>query len=242
MQEAKGEAALGMHDDHRQRVYERFLREGLEGFEEHNALEFLLFLARARGDTNPLAHELIERFGSLSAVLDAPVEELEQLPQVGHSTAVVLKFIPQMCAYYLNNKASRKRRQLDSVEAASEYFWPKFLARTEEALYMAALNDRHLLLREVLVSEGGANAASVQVAKIVSEALRCGATGVILAHNHPRGLALPSGEDMAVTQEVYLTLRTLNIRLLDHLIFAENEYTSFAQTRYLDNVRLGYAP
>ena len=90
---------MGVHDDHRRRVYERFLREGLAGFEEHNAMEFLLFLARPRGDTNPLAHALIDRFGSLSAVLDAPIEELERVPGVGHSSAVVLKFIPQMCAY-----------------------------------------------------------------------------------------------------------------------------------------------
>ena len=87
---------MGVHDDHRRRVYERFLREGLAGFEEHNAMEFLLFLARPRGDTNPLAHALIDRFGSLSAVLDAPIEELERVPGVGHSSAVVLKFIPQM--------------------------------------------------------------------------------------------------------------------------------------------------
>lgn len=99
---------MGVHDDHRRRVYERFLREGLAGFEEHNAMEFLLFLARPRGDTNPLAHALIDRFGSLSAVLDAPIEELERVPGVGHSSAVVLKFIPQMCAYYLENKTSHK--------------------------------------------------------------------------------------------------------------------------------------
>ena len=69
---------MGVHDDHRRRVYERFLREGLAGFEEHNAMEFLLFLARPQGDTNPLAHALIDQFGSLSAVLDAPIEELER--------------------------------------------------------------------------------------------------------------------------------------------------------------------
>ena len=85
---------MGVHDDHRRRVYERFLREGLAGFEEHNAMEFLLFLARPRGDTNPLAHALIDRFGSLSAVLDAPIEELERVPGVGHSSAVVLKIYP----------------------------------------------------------------------------------------------------------------------------------------------------
>ena len=228
-----------MHDNHRQRVYERFLREGLDGFEEHNAMEFLLFLARARGDTNPLAHTLIDRFGSLSNVLDASIEELEEVPGVGHSSAVVLKFIPQMCRYYLKNKRSQKLTPLDSIKAVSEFFMPMFFGRMEEAFYMAAVDDRRMLLRCLLISQGTANATSVRVTKIVSEALKCGATGVVLAHNHPRGLTLPSGEDMSVTQEVYQALRLVNIQLLDHLIFNENEYISFAQTNYLENIRWG---
>ena len=227
---------MGVHDDHRRRVYERFLREGLAGFEEHNAMEFLLFLARPRGDTNPLAHALIDRFGSLSAVLDAPIEELERVPGVGHSSAVVLKFIPQMCAYYLENKTSHKV-PLTSVEEASAFFMPKFFARTQEAFYMAAVDDRRVLLRCVLISEGSANATAVSVAKVVSEALKCGATGVMLAHNHPRGITLPSSSDMAVTREIYRALRLVNIQLLEHLIFADNEFLSFVQSNYMDRIR-----
>ena len=190
---------MGVHDDHRRRVYERFLREGLAGFEEHNAMEFLLFLARPRGDTNPLAHALIDRFGSLSAVLDAPIEELERVPGVGHSSAVVLKFIPQMCAYYLENKTSHKV-PLTSVEEASAFFMPKFFARTQEAFYMAAVDDRRVLLRCVLIS-------------------------------------LPSSSDMAVTREIYRALRLVNIQLLEHLIFADNEFLSFVQSNYMDSIR-----
>ena len=208
---------MGVHDDHRRRVYERFLREGLAGFEEHNAMEFLLFLARPRGDTNPLAHALIDRFGSLSAVLDAPIEELERVPGVGHSSAVALKFIPQMCAYYLENKTSHKV-PLTSVEEASAFFMPKFFARTQEAFYMAAVDDRRVLLRCVLISEGSA-------------------TGVMLAHNHPRGITLPSSSDMAVTREIYRALRLVNIQLLEHLIFADNEFLSFVQSNYMDSIR-----
>ena len=202
---------MGVHDDHRRRVYERFLREGLAGFEEHNAMEFLLFLARPRGDTNPLAHALID-------------------------SAVVLKFIPQMCAYYLENKTSHKV-PLTSVEEASAFFMPKFFARTQEAFYMAAVDDRRVLLRCVLISEGSANATAVSVAKVVSEALKCGATGVMLAHNHPRGITLPSSSDMAVTREIYRALRLVNIQLLEHLIFADNEFLSFVQSNYMDSIR-----
>ncbi len=227
---------MGVHDQHRKRVYDRFLREGLAGFEEHNALEFLLFLARARGDTTPLAHALLDRFGGLAAVLDAPVEELESVPGVGHSSAVVLKFIPQMCAYYLESKVSNKT-PLDSVEAVSSFFMPKFFARTEEAFYMAAVDDRRMLLRCVCISQGNANSTAVSVSKIVSEALKCGATGVVLAHNHPRGIILPSSSDLAVTREVYRALKLVNVQLLDHVIFNDNEYLSFAQGQYMESIR-----
>lgn len=132
---------MGEHDQHRQRVYNRFLREGLMGFEEHNAMEFLLFLAHARGDTNSLAHRVIRTFGSLSAALDAPYEELVQVPGIGPSSAAVLKFIPQMCAYYLENKRDA-RRPLDSPSAAAEFLMPYFFAKTAEEFYVAALDDR----------------------------------------------------------------------------------------------------
>lgn len=227
---------MGEHDKHRQRVYNRFLREGLAGFEEHNAMEFLLFLARARGDTNALAHRVIRTFGSLSRALDAPVEELEQIPGIGHSSAVVLKFIPEMCAYYLNNKVNDKL-PLDSVEATSAFFMPRFFGKTQEELYMAAVDDRRMLVRCVQISQGTANATSVCVAKIVAEALRCGATGVILAHNHPRGITLPSSGDLATTTEVFRALRMVNIQLLDHLIFSDSEYLSFAATHYLTAIK-----
>mgnify|MGYP000361649410 CR=1 FL=1 len=227
---------MGVHDDHRRRVYERFLREGLAGFEEHNAMEFLLFLARPRGDTNPLAHALIDRFGSLSAVLDAPIEELERVPGVGHSSAVALKFIPQMCAYYLENKTSHKV-PLTSVEEASAFFYARnFFARTQEAFYMAAVDDRRVLLRCVLISEGSANATAVSVAKVVSEALKCGATGVMLAHNHPRGITLPSSSDMAVTREIYRALRLVNIQLVEHLILRTMNFF-LVQSNYMDSIR-----
>lgn len=169
-------------------------------------------------------------------MLDAPIEELERVPGVGHSSAVALKFIPQMCAYYLENKTSHKV-PLTSVEEASAFFMPKFFARTQEAFYMAAVDDRRVLLRCVLISEGSANATAVSVAKVVSEALKCGATGVMLAHNHPRGITLPSSSDMAVTREIYRALRLVNIQLLEHLIFADNEFLSFVQSNYMDSIR-----
>lgn len=227
---------MGEHDEHRKRVYSRFLREGLAGFEEHNALEFLLFLAKARGDTNSLAHALIRRFGSLAAVLDASVEELQEVPGIGYTSAVTLTFIPQMCAYYLENKRD-KSLPLDSVLASSSFFMPKFFGKTHEECYMAALDDKRRLLRCVQLSDGVNNATSLSVAKIVAETTRCGATGVILAHNHPRGITLPSANDLAATREIFRALRLVNVELVDHLIFCDDQYLSFADSSYLASIR-----
>ncbi len=227
---------MSVHDNHRKRVYKRFLNEGLQGFEEHAALEFLLYLAKVRGDTNPLAHELISRFGSLSEVLDASYEELLTVPGVGHASAVAIKFIPEMCAYYMENKLSKKK-MLVSVEDVADFFLPKFFAKTQELFYFAAVDDSRKLLRCILVSEGTGNFTAVEVAKVVAGATRCYATGVILAHNHPRSTSLPSANDIVCTRNVYKALKTVNIELIDHLIFSNNEYLSFAKTNYMESAK-----
>lgn len=230
---------MGIHDDHRQRIYNRFLREGLEGFEEHNAMEFLLFLVRARGDTNPLAHELIDRFGSVAGVLDAPIEELRKVPGIGGTSAVTLKFIPQMCAYYLESRQKHKKIVMRDIETTSEVFLPKFMARTTEALYMALVNDRRELIRLSLISEGNSNATAFPIDKIVKEMTYQGVSGVILAHNHPYGMPMPSHEDMAMTRRIYRLSAEVHVRLLDHLIFANGEYVSMAERGFLQQIKQG---
>ena len=81
---------MSIHDGHRQRLKDRFCKEGLDNFDEHQVLELLLFYCIPRMDTNPIAHALLQRFGSLSQVLEAPVEELEKVPGIGHNAAVFL--------------------------------------------------------------------------------------------------------------------------------------------------------
>ena len=231
---------MNEHERHRQRVYNRFLREGLAGFEEHNAMEFLLFLAHVRGDTNEIAHAVIDRFGSLSRALDAPYEDLVTVKGIGPTSAVVLKFIPQMCAYYLENK-TKKNEKLNSSERMAEYLRPKFFGKTTEEFYMVALDEKSNILRCVRISSGTGNATSVSASKIVAEASKAEAVSVVLAHNHPRGSALPSANDLCATRAILLALDTVGIELLDHLIFTETEYLSFADGVYMQRVRDGLA-
>lgn len=230
---------MGVHDGHRERLRARFLRHGLADFEEHTALELLLFYARPRCDTNELAHALIDRFGSFAGVLDAPVEDIVKVKGMGEPSAALLKMIPEMAAYYLNNR-TEPGVILDSTQKAGAFFQPKFFGKKQEMVYLAALDDKRKVLRCVCLSEEGiVNAVAISVKRIVAEAVSANATGVLLAHNHPSGLALPSMSDKSVTNQAFHALRMINIQLLDHIIVADGDYVSMADSGYIEMIAQG---
>ena len=228
---------MGVHEGHRERLRARFLKDGLSGFEEHNALELLLFYARPRCDTNEIAHALIQKFGGFSAVLDAPPEELAAVEGMGETSAVLLKLIPALCAYYLNSRQGAGV-VLDSTEKAGAFILPKFFGKMNEELHIAALDGKRKVLRSICLSdEGIVNAAPVSVKRIVGEAVSSNATGILLAHNHPGGLALPSANDRALTEQVFKALQLINIQLLDHLIIADGDILSMADSGYMQQLQ-----
>lgn len=222
---------MSIHDGHRQRLKERFRQEGLDGFNEVNALEMLLFYCVPRSDTNPLAHRLIERFGSFSAVLDASVEELEAVEGVGHNISTFLTFIPQVDRYYNDNK-NKNLKILTSVAQCGEYLRPKFINRKNEMVYMVCLDAKCKVLSCKQLGEGSVNSAGVPIRRIVDVALKMNASSVILAHNHPGGVAFPSSDDIQTTIRVSQALAGVDVVLTDHLIFADGDYTSIVDSGY----------
>lgn len=216
---------MAVHDGHRARKKEQFRTHGLDAFADHEALELLLFYAIPRVDTNPVAHRLIERFGSLDGVLSAPPEELEKVEGVGESAATLLSLILPLVRRS-RMTASKKPVILGTTQAAGEYFVDLFFGMREERLYEACLDAKGKLLRCAKVADGSVDAVSVNIRVIVENALKCGASAVVLSHNHPSGVALPSEDDNATTLAVYDALRTVDIRLLDHIIVADDDFVS----------------
>ena len=216
---------MAVHDGHRARKKEQFRTHGLDAFADHEALELLLFYAIPRVDTNPVAHRLIERFGSLDGVLSAPPEELEKVDGVGESAATLLSLILPLVRRS-RMTASKKPVILGTTQAAGEYFVDLFFGMREERLYEACLDAKGKLLRCAKVADGSVDAVSVNIRVIVENALKCGASAVVLSHNHPSGVALPSADDNATTLAVYDALRTVDIRLLDHIIVADDDFVS----------------
>ena len=216
---------MAVHDGHRARKKEQFRTHGLDAFADHEALELLLFYAIPRVDTNPVAHRLIERFGSLDGVLSAPPEELEKVEGVGESAATLLSLILPLVRRS-RMTAAKTPVIIGTTQDAGNYFVDLFFGMREERLYEACLDAKGKLLRCAKVADGSVDAVSVNIRVIVENALKCGASAVVLSHNHPSGVALPSADDNATTLAVYDALRTVDIRLLDHIIVADDDFVS----------------
>lgn len=220
---------MPIHDGHRERMKKRFLQEGLDGFTQVQALELLLFYCIPQKDTNPLAHTLLDRFGSLSQVLEAPVEELRKVPGVGEHTAVFLHLITEAGRFYLVNRSTQEKI-LPSLESCAEYMLPFFFGRKVETVFLLCLDAKCKALCCKEIGQGSVNAAGISVRRVVETALNAGATTVVLGHNHPSGLALPSAEDIQTTRRVALALSAVEIQLADHIVVADGDYVSMVQS------------
>ena len=222
---------MSIHDGHRQRLKERFLQQGLDGFTDIQVLELLLFYAVPRRDTNPIAHELLEKFGSLRQVLEAPVQRLTEVEYITENAAALLKLAPAMLRYYQVDKV-KEEMPLVTIQACGDYLKHFFLGRKNETVFLLCLDAKCKVLACREVGEGSVNSANVPIRRVVEIALAEGASTVILAHNHPSGIAIPSGEDIATTRRLYAALSTVDVILADHIVVADDDYVSMIQSGY----------
>ena len=222
---------MSIHEGHRQRLKQRFLEEGLENFTDIQVLELLLFFSVPRQDTNPIAHALLDHFGSLYQVLEAPVEELRKVKGVGEQSALLLSLMNDVARYYQVDRTMREKI-LPTVQACGEYLVPFFHGEHEEVVYLLCLDAKCKALDCVLIHRGGVNVASIAARKVVKTALDANATSVVLAHNHPSGIAVPSSEDVQTTCRVAMALNAVEIQLVDHIVVADGDYVSMVQSGY----------
>lgn len=228
------EQKKSIHTGHRQRMREEFLVRGLEGWPDHRALEFLLFHAIPQGDVNPLAHALIDRFGSLAGVLHATYEQLLSVKGVGPVTAALILLVPAMGGFYL-----RERTDLNGIYQTSwqfrELLEPEFFGARNEKVYLVCLDGKLKLLSLHKLGEGVADAATITTRKVMETALSCNASVVVLAHNHTSGLAMPSTEDIITTKQLAQSLFQVGITLYDHFIIVDGDMVSMRESGYLKN-------
>ena len=219
-----------IHDGHRNRLRERYERSGLEDFADHEIIELLLTYAIPRGDVNPQAHSLIRKFGSVSGVLDADRQELETVDRVGHKASLFLKMLPELFRRYQTDKVDN-RAPFDTVAKLGEYLHGLYVGVTVERVYLILLDNSLRMIDCVNLGDGAVNCSSITVRCIAEKALLNHAAAVVLAHNHPKGMAIPSGSDLEVTQTVESALETVGVPLLEHMIVTENSYATIMRQR-----------
>ena len=219
----------GPHDGHRARMKEQFLKNGLDFFESHQVLEMLLFYGIPRRDTNPLAHRLLQTFGTLPQVLEASKADLLQVEGMTDNAATLLIF----CGKLLNRYHKEKTRNVVRFQTHNdiqEYVASQFVNLNYEQVLLVCLNNRGNLLHSEVISHGTECAAEMNARRIAQTALQCHATAVVVAHNHPGGHSLPSEDDVLTTRSLFLALRTLDISLLDHMIVTQQDCLSMRHT------------
>ena len=221
------------HSGHRNRLREKYIEHGVEALAPHEVIEMLLFNAIPYRNTNDIAKNLLDRFGSLSAVMDASIEMLMQAG-LTRNQAAFLKLVPDVARLYTLDKYDNRSKVVD-LSTVGAYIADRFIGLEEEEHVFLLLVDKKM--KEVysgMLSKGSFNASEISIRKLMALSLNYSAMGVILAHNHPSGFAIPSREDYAATLKIRDSLRLVGVELLDHFIIADHEAVSMRESGLFD--------
>jgi DNA repair protein RadC len=213
------------HKEHRARVKARFAQEGIAAFAPHEVLELLLFYAIPQKDTNPIAHRLLDRFGTLSAVFGASEEELCGVEGIGEHAAALLRLVMPSTSYALADEMRKRNKAFRTLHTIGKYLVNLYMGEQKEIVYLLLLDNRYALIDCVKIHEGSVNSVAVTPRKLVERAYHAHAAMAVLAHNHPSGIAVPSKDDIDTTVTLKKAFDTMGITLLEHVLVAGERYT-----------------
>lgn len=222
-----------MHDGHRERMRERAAKSGFDSFHSHEILEMLLYASIPRKDTNVIAHDLINKFGSFSGVLDASYEELLKIKGVGKSTAFMLKLVPVSAATYIKDKY-KEGTVISTQMQAFEYLRGQYIDQVEELPSALFLNSKCKLLAWNAIGNGSLKSSDIVTRKLIEQCIKYQATQVLLCHNHPSGVLKPSREDVIATKNIIYALKTIQVKVIDHIIICGDNFLSMASLKEYD--------
>ncbi|MBR5437684.1 MAG: hypothetical protein IKV21_02075 [Clostridia bacterium] len=219
------------HNFHRKHMRERFYEAGFKGMADHNVLEMLLYFGIPRRDTNDLAHELISTFGSFADVLDANRHDLMKVKGMTETAACLIKMVVPFYSRYVENLNQRAPSPTDPEEIA-DYLRPKYHEGScRERVFVLCYDSSGHMITCRLLNEGDINSSVFDIREFGRIVLETNCSSVILSHNHPHSISLPSKDDMRVTRAVVELLDMLKVTLKDHIIVSDNDFTSMANHR-----------
>lgn len=218
-----------MHSGHRERLKEQFINDGFNNMKDYHILELLLFYAIPRCDTKPIAHKLIDEFGTLANVFDAQIAELMKVSGIKEHSAVLIKMIPQIMRRYLEEK-TQVNEEIGDIKEVAKMLVSKYIGINNEQVYLVCMNNKNQIINTQLLYEGTVTATEITARKVIEISLRIGATKVILSHNHPKSSPLPSNADIMVTDAICSALKQVGIKLVDHIIVSGSDYISMSES------------
>ena len=218
------------HEGHRQRMKNRFLKHGLDNFEDHQVLEVLLFYAVPKKDTNELAHTLLNEFGSLDKVFEADYDDLIKIKGVGENIASLIKFSQMLSRRYISSTFDYEGTvRLNDPNKLTDYCRNLFKGEKKEIVYAIALDDELFFIDKMKISEGIANKVELPFRKLTEFAFKCNCSRIVLTHNHPNGSMLASRADIEVTENIADMFSSVDIELLDHIVVGRNGASSIRE-------------
>lgn len=228
-----------LHKQHRQRVKKNFRENGLASFYDHNVLELILFYSIPRRDTNEIAHELINRFGSFANVLEASVPDLMEVEGVGIETATLLTLLPEVCSFYCADKVKDKT-SLKTPEDAIEFLSPYFIRMDKEIFVVVYLNGASEVIKTSVFTQHSPSMVFADTHNIIKEALSVKARGMLIAHCHCDGFPNFSDQDKFLTINMHTSCSKFGIILCDHIIFAEKGIDVLSRNPNFKSVPFGF--
>lgn len=213
----------GIHKGHRERLKERFLCEGLDHFEEHNILELLLFFGIPYKDTNEIAHELLNQFGSFSGVFDADINSLCKVRGMTKNASVLLKLIPPLSRRYVLGTTARPSSERYDGEAVKLYLKNLFLGEKKECIYVVLFDKSFNILRSVRITDDRTSEVRMNMRYLIENAFACSAYGCAIAHNHPGGTEKSSLDDIYSMNKIKYVLSELDITLYGNYIVTKDK-------------------
>ncbi len=215
------------NEGHRQRLREKFLNSGLDGFHDYEIIELLLTLGTPRSDCKQPAKDALKKWGSLKAVLEAPPKELKKIKGIGDHNVFGLKLTQDVARRYLADRIV-DMDYIQSSEDVLNYLRHNLRDKSQELFMVIYLNGRNQILKMETLFEGTLNTSAVYPREVVKKALENDASALVLVHNHPNGNPSPSQEDLTITKKLKEAAKTIDIYIHDHLIIAGNDVYSFA--------------
>jgi len=218
---------------HRERIRKKFLKEGLSPFTDYEALELLLTYSIPRGDVKPVAKYLLDKFGALSAVMDAAAEDLKKVDGIGDATAVFIRLIRDMNWRYMETSI-KPEDYLSSPRSVINFARARIGRESNEFMMLIFVNTKNQFLKHEVLSEGSVSSVNMNIRDVVKKAIdvkKC--SGIIVVHNHPSGHTHPSESDKEITGELARICKLLDIRLVDHIIVCSHDHFSFVENGLL---------